>query len=237
MDLKEADSLGESVQDHWYYQAKAAACHRLLSNASYTRILDIGAGSGFFSRDLLRHSPAKEAWCVDTSYKRDEDTEENLKPLHFRREIPEISADLILLMDVLEHIEDDHGFLKSCVNQAPSGSTFLISVPAFQWLWSQHDIFLEHKRRYSLSNITSLATNSGLITLQATYFFAGVLPIAGVTRLAQRFVHSEKQIRSQLVKHHPFVNQLLRALCQAELSILTRNKIGGLTVFYLGVKP
>jgi 2-polyprenyl-3-methyl-5-hydroxy-6-metoxy-1,4-benzoquinol methylase len=236
MDLKESDILGESVHEHWYYKAKALACRKLLRNVSFSTILDIGAGSGFFSRDLLNNSSAKEAWCIDTSYLNDQDTLENSKSLHFRKTLPAVNADLILLMDVLEHIDDDRHFLDSWIARAPSGATFLISVPAFQSLWSAHDIFLEHKRRYTLHQIEKLATSSGLKTLRAHYFFAAVFPIAYATRVLQWLQHADRPAQSQLVVHHPLVNQFLLGLCRLELPLMRYNRLGGLTAFYLGIK-
>jgi methylase of polypeptide subunit release factors len=52
MDLKETDILGDSIGEHWYYCSKAAATRRLLGEAPITRILDVGAGSGFFASSV-----------------------------------------------------------------------------------------------------------------------------------------------------------------------------------------
>jgi hypothetical protein len=49
MDLKELDVLGADVGDHWYYASKARAIRRFLGSPDASRILDVGAGSGFFS--------------------------------------------------------------------------------------------------------------------------------------------------------------------------------------------
>ena len=95
MDLKETDILGDSINEHWYYCSKAAATTRLLGEAPITRILDVGAGSGFFSHHLLTHTNAREAWCVDISYPADSSATTAGKPVHYRRGIETIDADLV----------------------------------------------------------------------------------------------------------------------------------------------
>lgn len=238
MDLKETDILGDHIAEHWYYRSKAAAMMRLLGAHMPTRILDVGAGSGFFSRHILAGTDAQEAWCVDISYPEDWDDQEAGKPVHFRRHVDHVEADLVLLMDVLEHVEEDVGLLADSVARVPSGARILISVPAFRFLWSGHDVFLEHKRRYTLSQIEGVARDAGLQLGRGAYYFGGVFPIAVATRLAGRLRagHGETT-RSQLERHHPFVNRALGALCRAELPLLPLNRLAGLTAFCVARKP
>ncbi|MCX4221125.1 MULTISPECIES: bifunctional 2-polyprenyl-6-hydroxyphenol methylase/3-demethylubiquinol 3-O-methyltransferase UbiG [Pseudomonas] len=235
MDLKETDILGDSIGEHWYYCSKAAATRRLLGEAPIKRILDVGAGSGFFSHHLLTHTAAREAWCVDISYPADSSATTAGKPVHYRRSIDTVDADLVLLMDVLEHVDDDLGLLKSYVDKVPSGSRFLMTVPAFQFMWSGHDDFLEHKRRYTLGQFETLARKAGLTVERGAYYFGAVFPIALASRLIPGARGSAP--RSQLKKHHPLVNRLLKTLCSLELPLMGINRAGGLSVFVLARKP
>jgi hypothetical protein len=66
------------------------------------------------------------------------------KPLLFRRSVDQSDADLVLLMDVIEHVEDDVGLVREYANKVAPGTRFITTVPAFMWLWSGHDVFLEH---------------------------------------------------------------------------------------------
>ncbi|MDI3399931.1 methyltransferase [Pseudomonas sp. V88_4] len=236
MDLKETDILGDSIDEHWYYCSKAAATRRLLGEAPIQRILDVGAGSGFFSHHLLTHAAAREAWCVDISYPADSSATTAGKPVHYRRSIDNVDADLVLLMDVLEHVDDDLGLLKSYVDKVPSGSRFLMTVPAFQFMWSGHDDFLEHKRRYTLGQFEALAGNAGLTVERGAYYFAVVFPLALASRLLPGGARGAAP-RSQLKKHHPLVNMLLKTLCSLELPLMGINRVGGLSVFVLARKP
>src|SRR6185503_19334117 len=76
MDLKEEDILGDDIGRHWYYRSKAAALRRMVGGLKAQRLLDVGAGSGFFSRHLLRQAGAQSALCVDIGYERDRDDSE-----------------------------------------------------------------------------------------------------------------------------------------------------------------
>ena len=207
---------------------------RLLDTSMPCKILDVGAGSGFFSRYILDHSSAQEAWCVDISYDKDTDADVAGKPIHFRRSVEGVGAGLVLIMDVLEHVDDDVELLKEYLKKVPRGSRFLISVPAFQFLWSGHDDFLNHKRRYTLHQLENVVKSSGLILNHGSYYFGMVLPIAVAIRMASKWGRNgEGAPRSQLTRHHPFVNRTLAAICLSELPFIKLNRFAGLTVFCL----
>lgn len=236
MDLKEADIIGPDPLGHWYYKSKAQAMARLIGREQPSVILDVGAGSGFFSSYLLEMSPAREAWCVDTGYAEERDERRGSKPLHFRRSIGNCPADLVLLMDVLEHVDDDLGLLRSYVDRVPRGALFLISVPAFPFLWSDHDVFLEHRRRYRLPEVEDLARRAALTVEHGAYFFGSVFPLAAAMRLGRRFRAVGGPPRSQLARHHPVINEALAGLCRLELPLLGLNRLAGLTAFCLARK-
>jgi len=236
MDVKEVDILGDDIVGHWYYRSKAKAMVRFLDGAVPRKILDVGAGSGFFSSYLLSHTTASEAWCVDIGYGADLEGAEGGKPVHYRRSVDRADADLVLLMDVLEHVDDDAGLLATYADKVLPGTRFLISVPAFQFLWSGHDEFLEHKRRYTLAQLEAVAGRAGLEVKYGGYYFGLVFPLAWLIRLGSRWLRRQGPARSQLKRHHPWVNALLGAVCRVELPFARYNRLAGLTVFCLAVR-
>ena len=239
MDLKETAILGEKTGEHWYYRAKAKAMLQLLGADPHAAVLDVGAGSGFFSQYLLTHSAVQSAWCVDTGYAHHSDTTFANKPLHWRTSLEGLQAspDLVLLMDVLEHVDDDVGLLRACIDKVASGTRFLISVPAFQFLWSRHDVFLEHKRRYTLNQIEGVAERAGLDVQGGAYYFGLIfLPTAAV-RLTQRFMKRQNQeAQSDLKISRPIVSRMLSAILDAELKVMKYNRIAGVTAFCTAYK-
>ena len=233
MDLKEEDILGGDIGRHWYYRSKAAALRRMVEPLASQRVLDVGAGSGFFSRHLLAHTHARSALCVDIGYAADRDDEEAGKPVLYRRDIGPTGCDLVLMMDVLEHVDDDSGLLRHYAGLVASDAHFLITVPAFSFLWSGHDVFLEHKRRYKLPEIEAVARDAGLDVVRSAYYFGFIFPLAAAVRLASR---GAPVPRSSLKRHGAVTNGLLTAVCAAELPLFPVNRLAGLTAFVLAQK-
>ncbi len=233
MDLKEEDILGAEIGHHWYYRAKAAALRRALAGLRPRRLLDVGAGDGFFSRHLLSEAGAESALCVDVGYASERDDQVAGKPLLYRRDCGPTDCDLVLMMDVLEHVEDDRALVRHYAGKVASGAHFLITVPAFQFLWSGHDVFLEHKRRYRLGEIEATLRDSGLRVVHGAYYFGLVFPLAAAVRLATR----NTEPRSSLKKHGSLTNALLGAVCAAELPLFRFNRLAGLSAFVLARKP
>ena len=108
------------------------------------------------------------------------------KPVLYRRDTGPTDCDLVLMMDVLEHVDDDRGLLRHYAAKVPSGAHFLVTVPAFAFLWSGHDVFLEHKRRYRLGEIEAAMRDAGLQVVRGSYYFGLVFPLAAAVRLVER---------------------------------------------------
>jgi trans-aconitate methyltransferase len=237
MDLKETEILGDHVGDHWYYRSKALALESLLGELPPCTMLDIGAGSGFFSRYMLANSAASRAICVDNGYKIDSDSKEGLKPIMFRRSVEQVDAELVLMIDVLEHVEDDIKLLQQYIAKVPQGAKFLISVPAFQFLWSEHDVYLEHKRRYTLKGLEDIAQQAGLRIHASAYFYGLIFPVAAIFRLLSRIRRKGPESNgSHLSKHSFFINSALAAICKTELMFMKYNRAAGLSALCLAEK-
>ncbi|MFT8245521.1 class I SAM-dependent methyltransferase [Roseomonas sp. BN140053] len=238
MDLKEQEILGEGIGRHWYYRSKLAALRRWTAGLAAREVLDVGAGSGFFSRALLEGSGIRGATCVDPGYAADTDTAASGKPLRFRREVAASDADLVLMMDVLEHVDDDVGLLREYSGKVPAGTRFVVTVPAFQWLWSGHDVFLEHRRRYTLPQAERAVRAAGLTVERGAYFFGSVFPLAMAMRLPEMLRFGRHPpARSQMRQHGAVMNTLLSTACRAELPAFPFNRMGGLSVFVQARTP
>jgi hypothetical protein len=234
MDLKEEDILGADIGRHWYYRSKAAALRRAVAGLAPKRLLDVGAGSGFFSRHLLSETPAESALCVDIGYPADRDDSVAGKSVLYRRDAGLTDCDLVLMMDVLEHVDDDRWLVRHYADKVPAGAHFLVTVPAFAFLWSGHDVFLEHKRRYRLPEIESTMRDAGLEIVRGSYYFGFVFPLAAAVRLADR---NTTEPRSSLKKQGALTNGILTAICAAELPLFPINRLAGLSCFVLARKP
>ncbi len=236
MDLKELELLGAQVDSHWYYRAKAAAMRRMLRGTGFSEVLDVGAGSGFFARHLLDHTPATGAVCVDPNYPAEHDEVHGGKPVRFVHSIDRFAGGLVLMMDVLEHVPDDTALLEEYVARVPAGTRILITVPALHWMWSGHDVFLEHFRRYTLAEVDALVARAGLRRVASSYYFGLTLPAAAAVRLGRRLLPGGGDPKSDLKPQPAALNALLWAICRAELPFFSANRVGGLSVFALAEK-
>jgi hypothetical protein len=231
MDIQAERVLGESLGRHWSYRAKGDAIRRLLGPDPVRHVLDVGAGSGHFARLLLDHG-ATEATCVDQAYPAQFETMHGGKPIRFVHQVEDSSADLVLLIDVLSAADDDAGMLRGYALSAVPGTRFLITVPAFASLWSGRDVFLRHRRRYTLPALESLVREAGLRPVTGCYLYSFCLPFAatsfGAERLTQRAPPGAKLHTRRRSK---WLNAALYALCRLELAFLRRNRLAGLTIF------
>lgn len=235
MDLKEQDALGGDATQHWYYRAKAAALDRVVGPTPGS-VLDIGAGAGFFARHLLQRG-APSAVCVDPGYDSDRDEVVDGRPLSFRRAPYAGPVSLILMMDVLEHVDDDVGLARSVIAAAAAGTRVVVTVPAFQWMWSEHDVFLEHRRRYTLAGIQRVLAAAGLHMEGGRYLYGFVLPLAAAMRVPARMMRQAlgRPIppASQMHPASALPNSILSAVCRIE-ALLPGNPVAGLTAMAWG---
>jgi 2-polyprenyl-3-methyl-5-hydroxy-6-metoxy-1,4-benzoquinol methylase len=193
MDLLE-DGLRDPI-NHWYYQHKFWFVKKAIKNKfeGGRSLVDIGAGSALFTKELLRLGLISNAVAVDTGYSADlRDSEFNLE---YKQTSDFENFSIYLMTDVLEHIEDDLSFLSQIVNKAEKGAEFIITVPAHQFLWSEHDEYLRHFRRYSKRQLINLAESSGMQVLQSRYTYSTVLPIAFIKRKFFKKSENESQLR------------------------------------------
>lgn len=144
------------------------------------RVLDAGAGDGWFSRQLLGTLPAAaHVTCWDSHYAPTLIATlacEAGPRVRFTAERPRERFELIMLLDVLEHVERDREFLEALVreNLAPAGAV-LLSVPAWQPLFTTHDTRLRHYRRYAPGKAAALIAQSGLAIERRGGLFHGLL--------------------------------------------------------------
>jgi len=154
--------------------------------------LDVGAGDAWFARQLGRALPASaRVVCWDVHYgddvlgRADADAPGTAAPsapggadLSFCAERPPGTFGGILALDVVEHVEDDVGFVRDLVETSLApGGWMLVSTPAYQGLFSAHDRFLRHYRRYAPRDIAHVLESAGLAVVAGGGLFHSLLPV------------------------------------------------------------
>src|SRR5262249_9358075 len=136
----------------------------------------------------------------------------------------------------IEHVADDVGLIRAYTDRMPHDAMLLVTVPAFQFLWSGHDVFLEHKRRYTLAGLHRTIHEAGLDVTRSRYFFSILFPAIGAARLSGRLklARSGYAPHSDLRVHSAWMNGMLPTIHELERHTLCRvNRLAGLTVFCL----
>ena len=160
-------------------------------------VMDVGCGDTFVVEQLAAEHPHVSFYAIDTAF-----TDEVIA-LARRRSPPNVhhfrsldtivpaierKVSLVLLMDVIEHIEDERAFMAALVRQPyiDRQTRFVITVPAYQSLFCSHDRFLGHHRRYSSALLRRRLEESGLMTLDSGRFFFSLVPARMLQVLSER---------------------------------------------------
>jgi SAM-dependent methyltransferase len=128
--------------------------------------------------------------------------------------------DSIYLLDVLEHIDDQVAILKSTQNYLTQSGKILLTVPAFKFLWSPHDDFVHHVRRYTKAGLKKVLEDSGYKVERISYFNSILFPLALIQRLGMRMLN--KKLNTHLSTPPTIVNWLFKVIFTQEAWILKR---------------
>lgn len=216
LDLYEDLYLQE--ERHWWHISKRNVVERMLDTFLHNKknqILDIGCGAGK-TMDML--SRFGTVWGLDNSKtalsfckKRGgfkhlalgEATDMGFQDNFF---------DVITILDVLEHTEENATILEIKRILKPGGITIII-VPAYQWLWSTWDEVLKHKKRYTKHYLETVVNNCGFTVLRSSYMYSFlVLPIFIFRKLKSH----KKSYKSDFSTNPPLINFLFTLLSNIE---------------------
>ncbi len=219
--LEHLQSLHDHELTYWWHLSRANRAERLVLGAfpapSELRVVDLGCGTGGFLLEMNRRLGFRSALGVDVC--------PNALDFCARRGLPHIQtapgdfrpleqADLVFLMDVLEHVDEDGEFLSGALKALPDGGALLLSVPAHQGLYTAWDAGLGHRRRYSREGLAALARRAGARVLRMEYAFAvGALGILVQRKLLSLAKGTEG---CEFPPVRPWLNSLLLGLNRAE---------------------
>lgn len=194
MDLVEATERGfhDGVRHPWEMARIAVVGKLIRRHVTLERgaiVMDIGCGDAYVVERLAEACPGVLFYAIDTAF-----TPELIERCRTRLDSARIRpfasldaiapplekpASLVLLMDVIEHIEDDTAFLAGLLGRPDIDrhTKFLITVPAYQILFCSHDVFLGHCRRYSNPLLRKRLEASGLRVIDIGHFFFTLLPV------------------------------------------------------------
>lgn len=224
MERQVYEQMHRVEQRHWWFRARRNILEAVIESLPLPRdatILEVGCGTGGNLPMLARHGKvsAFDMWEPAIEYAR----EKNVAEVHFGK-IPDAipfekeSFDLVFAADVIEHLKDDTETLQCLMAYLKPGGWLFITVPAYQFLWSHHDITHQHYRRYTQKTLAELFARVGLKP-RMNYCNTLLFPLIASVRLLQKLLKLESdddQIPPQIV------NETLYTIFSAEKYLVGR---------------
>jgi hypothetical protein len=149
-------------------------------------LVDVGAGPGFLGDFLAERRPDAHYGFVEPIEGLERQLIDRFGASANRRETDYRGANIVTMLDVLEHIEDDRGFLAELAGKMDPGAMLLLTVPAMPSLWSNWDVLLGHYRRYTKASLASAAELTDFEIVERSYLFPELIPLGWWRRLSER---------------------------------------------------
>lgn len=209
---------------HWWFRARREILESLIAAQvpAGSSVLDVGCGTGFILERLRDrydvHGLDDAEIAVEFCHSKGLNFVERgiLGEVHLSRP----SYDLVTLLDVIEHVDDDVGILRAAKDVLAPGGRVLVTVPALSMLWSNHDVVHHHRRRYDRVMLTRALAAAGLRPTWMSYFNSLLFPLIAAARIVGK-LKGDTANDSDSVPRGP-VNELLYQTFRAEQSLLSR---------------
>lgn len=244
MNTEEYERMHRLEDSYWWFVGR----HHLIQTFLWEKygaqnrltVLDIGCGTGAMSRKLSRWGTVVSADFspLALSFSRRRNLTRLCAADAMRLPFQEASFDLVIALDILEHLPDDAAALCEVHRVLKPGGRILATVPAYPSLWSGHDVALMHFRRYVAREVRQRFAAAGLRVEKLSYAMTLLYPIVWLVRRWSRLCGQNAPPKASLVPVPGFANRLLVGLLAVENALIRRiNMPFGVTVFCMAERP
>lgn len=230
MEISAYHLMASHEAHHWWFVGRRSVVNGLLDRLaldSDARILEAGCGTGGNLYALQRRGRVSafepHPTGVEIARTRHPDIEILDGELPDHLPFADKSFDLVVVLDVLEHIEDDRASLESLVRMTKPGGYLLLTVPAHPFLWGSHDRRLHHIRRYTADGFERLCSLPNARLIYATPFNALLAPLAFGARIAEKYLSLDLGNQERLPSGP--VNGVLAAIFALEGWVVRRARL------------
>jgi SAM-dependent methyltransferase len=218
-------SLAEAEDTHWWFLARRHIVSVTLSTLDLpagARVLDLGCGTGGNLRMLATHGsvfgcePEADAAVLAARRQPGRVTRGTLPHLPFRS----ASFDVIVMTDVLEHIEQDLAALVAIRGLLRAQGRLVLTVPALPVLWTTRDVAHHHYRRYTRRSLHATLSEAGYQIETSSSFNTWLFLPTALVRLVQRV--RPRPYENDLALPAPWLNAALGRLMMSEAGLVKR---------------
>jgi SAM-dependent methyltransferase len=225
---------------HWYFRGRvtviSAALRRVLPPRRL-RLVDIGCGTGAILRVLADFGEAIGVEANDALLEVARASGLDARKGMLPHDLPIAPgwADVVLLLDVIEHLDDDLGALRRVSSVLAAGGVLVLTVPAYPWLWSGHDDLLGHRRRYFAPGLRRLVERAGYRVERLTHFNTVLFPLIAGRRLYKQWLGDD---RHDLQRTGRTLNGVLEGLFSLERHLVPAVTLPfGTSLFLVARRP
>lgn len=223
--------MAEVEDVHWWFASRRAIVEAMIGQLglpAHAEILEPGCGTGGNLRMLARHGSvyAMDSESLALGYAGALGCAE-VRPGRLPDQIPfeDRCFDLIVMTDVLEHLDRDLESLSALRERLKPGGFLLLTVPAWQWMWSRHDLTHHHLRRYTRRDLGAALVTAGYAITYLSYYNFVLFPVIALARLAERLAPKEAE-NGELLKLPPApLNRMLTTIFSSERHLLRHMRL------------
>lgn len=225
MDYEYTKHMAALQESHWWYEGRRNVLGGVLKSLKLpqdTTILEAGCGPGANLKLLSKYGQVSAFEPEDFSIEH----ASSVSGVHVQKgglpdQIPfEGAFDVVCAFDVLEHLEDDLGGLKALFEKTENGGFGIFTVPAFDFLWSEHDVMNHHFRRYNKKTFERLLKESGYEVRMISYCNFWLFPLAAAVRTFQNMTGKHDTGHDVKMPKSALVNKILCAVFSSEQYLL-----------------
>jgi len=226
--------IGQNIYDHekshWWFVGRRKIIFSMLDKylpavKGQLRLLDVGCGTGVNLKRLEKYGHATGVDIVEEAVKfsRLRNCKDVLKIDKGILPFNNNTFDVITVLDVIEHIDDDYAALCDYYRVMKDEGILLITVPAHRFLWGAHDVAVDHRRRYVARDLKNKVEKAGFAVKKLTYFETFFFPFVLLGRIKEKFAKNVADNSSPVIriKDRPyFINRLLGFMFSLEARFL-----------------
>jgi len=218
-------TMAEREKTYWWHLGRLRIIETYISKAKGNKkkfkIMNIGCGTGGTIDMLENFGSVDNVDISDDAIKfmRDQGYKNITKVKDIKLPFKDKTYDMVGAFDVLEHIDNQVEALREWKRIIKDDGAIVITVPAYQWLWSDHDVSLHHKRRYTTTRLALAAREAGLKPQKKSYAIVFSLPLIVGFRFINKALGRKADSETSYVDVPSWVNSLFSNLLYAEAKL------------------